>query len=148
MSAQVIGQNRTVFIEHKVHVIECAACSIDFGIGEDFMARRRRDHGTFYCPNGHANVYKGPSDTEKERDRLRQELEVSRSLAAREASRRRQAEDESRRKDYQARAAKGQLTKTKNRIAAGVCPCCNRTFQNLRRHMAGQHPEYTPEASS
>jgi hypothetical protein len=27
-------------------------------------------------------------------------------------------------------------------VANGVCPCCNRTFQNLARHMAGKHPDY------
>lgn len=25
-------------------------------------------------------------------------------------------------------------------VAAGVCPCCNRTFQQLARHMASKHP--------
>jgi len=39
-------------------------------------------------------------------------------------------------------AAKGQLTKTKRRVANGVCPCCNRTFADLSAHMHGQHPEY------
>lgn len=28
-------------------------------------------------------------------------------------------------------------------VGAGVCPCCNRTFKNLARHMAGQHPGFT-----
>lgn len=40
------------------------------------------------------------------------------------------------------RAQKGQNTRLKNRIAAGVCPCCNRSFQNVARHMAGQHPDF------
>lgn len=22
------------------------------------------------------------------------------------------------------------------------CPCCNRTFQNLQRHMTSKHPDY------
>lgn len=26
--------------------------------------------------------------------------------------------------------------------APRVCPCCNRTFQNVARHIAGQHPDY------
>lgn len=30
----------------------------------------------------------------------------------------------------------------KKRVAAGVCPCCTRSFQNLRRHMATKHPEH------
>lgn len=34
----------------------------------------------------------------------------------------------------------------KNRVANGVCPCCNRHFENLERHMKGQHPDFQPEA--
>tara|TARA_Y100000310_G_scaffold338946_1_gene430083 strand:- start:1163 stop:1354 length:192 start_codon:yes stop_codon:yes gene_type:complete len=37
---------------------------------------------------------------------------------------------------------KGQVTKLKNRAKAGVCPCCNRTFQNLSRHMETKHPDF------
>lgn len=41
-------------------------------------------------------------------------------------------------------------TRTRNRIAAGVCPCCNRTFQNLADHMRTLHADYVaaePEES-
>lgn len=34
---------------------------------------------------------------------------------------------------------------------AGVCPCCSRSFENLQRHIASQHPTFgaeTPEAAS
>lgn len=34
----------------------------------------------------------------------------------------------------------------RNRAAAGVCPCCNRTFEQLGRHMTTKHPEYVKEA--
>ena len=38
-------------------------------------------------------------------------------------------------------AAKGkQLTRLQKRIHAGVCPCCNRTFTNVARHMKTKHP--------
>lgn len=142
MGAQVIPLSREVYVESKIHIIECAACSVDFGIGADFMARRRKDHGNFYCPNGHVNYYPGPSAEEKKLAQAERELEAARSLAQREARRREDAERRARTADYQRRAAKGQLTKTKKRVAAGVCPCCNRSFQNLRSHMAGQHPDY------
>lgn len=49
--------------------------------------------------------------------------------------------------EYQRRAQKGQNTRLKKRIAAGVCPCCNRSFANLREHMAGQHPDFTGEGA-
>ena len=44
--------------------------------------------------------------------------------------------------ERRASAARGQVTKLKNRAAAGVCPCCNRQFQNLKNHMATKHPEF------
>ena len=141
-STHVIPRNRTVYNEQTIHVIECASCSVDFGIGDDFMARRRKDHQTFYCPNGHENFYAGPSAEEKRLAQTERELEAARSLAQREARRRERAEAQARTSEYQRRAAKGQLTRTRKRIAAGVCPCCNRSFQNLGRHMAGQHPDY------
>jgi chemotaxis response regulator CheB len=39
-------------------------------------------------------------------------------------------------------ATRAQLTKTKKRVANGVCPCCNRTFKQLARHMKAKHPEF------
>lgn len=27
------------------------------------------------------------------------------------------------------------------RIGAGICPCCNRTFSQLARHMQSKHPD-------
>lgn len=45
-------------------------------------------------------------------------------------------------KTRQLAAQKGVTTRIKNRIANGVCPCCQRTFKNLARHMKGQHPNY------
>ena len=42
-------------------------------------------------------------------------------------------------------AQRANVTKLKKRISAGVCPCCTRTFSNLSRHMATQHPDYTEQ---
>jgi hypothetical protein len=33
----------------------------------------------------------------------------------------------------------------KKRAVAGVCPCCNRHFRELERHMASKHPKYASE---
>ena len=134
----VIPKNRTVHIETVMHIIECAGCSIDFGIGDDFMARRRKDHATFYCPNGHTNYYSGDNAEEK----IRKELEAARSLAQREARRRSCAEARERTAEYRRRAAKGQLTKIRNRIAKGDCPECHRHFSDVLAHMATKHPDF------
>lgn len=132
MAAVVIPVSRTVYIESKIHIIECARCQIDFGIGADFMRRRREDHQNFYCPNGHPNVYLADNEEERLRKRVeRLEATLTHTRDQRDAAER------------SARAHKGVATRVKNRVAKGVCPCCSRTFENLARHMAGQHPDWT-----
>lgn len=137
---------RDVFIEKRIVPEECPVCSVDYGLGEVFLKQRREDHATWYCPNGHPSWFPpGTSEAEK----AIKERDAARELARREAQRRQRAEQEARTAEYQRRAAKGQLTKLRNRIANGVCPCCNRSFANVRRHIADQHPEFVvPEVSA
>jgi hypothetical protein len=133
-------QRRTVHYEQTITVIECCVCSIDFGLGKVFIAHRREDHGTFYCPNGHGQSYTGDNAEEqlrKEVERLARQRDLAREDRDRQRDRRLTAE-------RQRAAAKGQVTKIKNRVARGVCPCCSRTFENVASHMAGQHPDYAP----
>src|SRR5690606_15231496 len=42
----------------------------------------------------------------------------------------------------EAEAMRVQLLKERQRFANGVCPCCNRSFTNVARHMRTQHPDY------
>jgi hypothetical protein len=39
----------------------------------------------------------------------------------------------------------GENTKLRKRIKNGVCPCCTRSFTNLRRHLQTKHPEYAAQ---
>lgn len=108
----------------------------------EFNNIRRNDHKTFYCPSGHPQSYQGESEAEKfrrERDRLAQRIaerddDLKRQRERAEAAERRSA------------AARGQITKIKNRVGHGICPCCNRTFENLHRHMTTQHPTFAEAA--
>jgi hypothetical protein len=43
------------------------------------------------------------------------------------------------------RAQKGATTRAKKRAVAATCPCCGRSFSQLRRHMAAKHPEALAE---
>lgn len=124
----------------------CNGCGMPYGLPSDFLKDRQRDGKSWTCPNGCVRLYR-KTESEKENERLTAELDAARSLAERESRRRNRAEAQARLSEYQRRAAKGQLTKTKKRIAAGVCPCCNRTFQNVARHIAGQHPHYAAVAT-
>lgn len=118
-------------------VIDCAACGVAFGLTTDFVMRRRNDHETFYCPSGHKNLYRGKSEAEKLREKL-QQVEHQRDRA------RLTAEEVSRERAAIAKAHR----KMRHRVMNGVCPCCNRSFDNLRRHMESQHPDFgTPQTA-
>lgn len=41
-------------------------------------------------------------------------------------------------------AAERELKKIQTRVKGGVCPCCNRSFVQLTRHMKTKHPDYEP----
>lgn len=113
-----------------VEAIDCFVCGLVFGIDSRFVSRRRKDGRTFYCPNGHGQHF-----TETEEVRLERRLK---SLEAQNTH----LQDQRDAAERSARAYKGQVTKIKRRVGNGVCPCCSRTFADLGRHMAGQHPTY------
>lgn len=114
---------------------QCKDCGVSFGLSSQFVETRRDDHRTWYCPNGHGWCYKAESDIERERQRRI-------SAEARAA----QAEDRVDILKRQRAAAKGQLTKLRNRIANGVCPWCKRSFSNILAHIDTQHPDHAEEA--
>ena len=126
-----MGQRRMVTLELQ----ECPSCGVPFGLTADYTERRRQDHETFYCPNGHTLSYSQENRDEKLQRQLEQtSSQLARTQTSLATSRRSKA------------AIKGQLTKTRRRVANGVCPCCNRTFANLGAHMHGRHPEYGEES--
>lgn len=114
-------------------LIQCGQCGTPFYMEKVLNARRQADGETFYCPNGCGRVYRD-GDAEK----LRIERERSAALETRLAS-----------TSEQLRAAHAEREKTerslsllKQRTKNGVCPCCKRSFCNLRRHMQSKHPTY------
>lgn len=121
-----------------LYVEECYKCGMLFGITQRFEKDRRKDHEGFYCPRGHKQWYSAQSDEERlKKELIKAQEEANRKGTALQAVR---AE-----RDFMERSRssiKGHLTRTKNRIGNGVCPCCNRTFKDLARHMQGQHPDY------
>lgn len=120
-------------------VLECRLCKIQFGISERFYEDRKQRCDLFYCPNGHKQCFgRGKSDLDKAKEELEREKRRSEHLRKERERERVRADSIERRR----RAAKGQLTKIRNRVGKGVCPCCNRHFENLQRHMATKHPSF------
>lgn len=130
-----IHQERVVVQSVAVNAWDCATCGVIFGVTDEYEKRRREDGQSFYCPNGHSQGF-GASKSERlqrELDQERQRLEAEKAW-----TRRQQAELDAERKSHA--STKGQLTKTRNRIQAGICPDCNRHFINVERHMTTKHP--------
>jgi len=119
-----------------IEVVTCGVCGVLFGLEASYHASRRRDGKRFHCPNGCVVSWNG------DRKQLERKLEA----AQREIQQTRESRDQQARArvaaEHSLRTTRGHLTRQKKRIAAGCCPCCSRTFQNLRRHIASQHPEY------
>ena len=131
----------TVNVTTTLVVEECCNCHVAFGVPEDFYKRRKKDHELFYCPKGHSQHYTGKTEEQK----LREELEAERQRTARAKENAEYQRAEKERIELRRRATAGALTRVKNRVGNGVCPCCKRTFQQLARHMTAKHPTYKME---
>lgn len=120
---------RTFTVEGPVlelFISDCT-CGVVFGMPKDLERRRRGDGETFYCPNGHPLVF---SDEQTAQEKLK-------DVEARELA----LQDQLSAAIRDAESSRTELLRVRSRIANGVCPCCNRSFDNVRRHVASKHPE-------
>lgn len=113
----------------------CWKCGVLWAMPARFVEARRADLATFYCPNGHGAVFRESTEAKLKRD-------LERERQARESA--------------EARAMTGeqnlaQVTrahrKMRERVMNGVCPCCNRSFGNLREHMKTEHADFKEQMS-
>jgi len=122
--------------------INCGECGGTYAINERYREQQYRDGGSWNCP--YCQTGWGYSDN-NENSILKKQLETEkrgRKFAEEQAKRER---ERARLARNQTRAQKAAKTRLKNRIKNGVCPCCNRTFENLHLHMKTKHPEFTKE---
>lgn len=105
----------------------CCACGVLFAMTVDFRTNRLRDREGFYCPNGHTQHYTGKTDAQKLEDAKARETALRDQLSA---------------AVHEAESVRVALLRDRQRFANGVCPCCNRSFENVRRHMTTKHPDY------
>ncbi len=137
MTVRTFQRQHTYRVEVEMIVWECPNCGIVHGIPRSFADECRKDGTRYYCPNGHSL---GWHDTDLDRERKRGDRMQSRAVAAERSSERNRQLAEFERRS--AAAHKGHMTRLRNRIANGVCPCCSRSFTNVARHIASQHPDY------
>lgn len=122
----------TQYIENTwLETVQCCSCHVLFAMPQELERRRRDDHKSFFCPNGHSQYFTGKTEAQKLKEQLD---EKERSLAwERDRANRVIAERDKIARSHQ---------RMRTRVANGVCPCCNRSFENLRNHMKSQHPEF------
>lgn len=124
-------------VSRKIELVSesCINCDVTFAM-PDYLQKDCKESGrSFYCPNGHSMAYRA-----SENARLREQVETlnAQLVYARDQEKAAKAEADRIRKEQ---------TKTRHRVGNGVCPCCNRSFVNLQRHMKGQHPAYVDGAA-
>lgn len=131
------GQSDTLVYAGDLLTVSCW-CGIRHAVPAELRRHQLRQHQngkepfSIYCPLGHMYVPSGESEVE----RLRRVVRLESEERARLAAERDQAE-------ASARAYKGAATRARKRATAATCPCCKRSFVQLRRHLATKHPEYT-----
>lgn len=117
----------------------CPSCDVVCVLTMDFESRRRNDGRDFYCPNGHFHNFSAAKN--REESKLREELASAQSSLASEIRRRELAETAAKGANIAAGRARAAHRRLHERVAAGVCPCCHRTFKQLAAHMKAKHPE-------
>lgn len=138
-------ESNTSTITTQLWVTDCPSCGVIFATTADLEKRRRADGERFYCPNGHGMTF-GRSKADRLQEQLDAEQKRSTRLVESVERERQHTERERQRTEHERRraaAAKGQLTKMRNRVARGVCPKqgCRRSFESLHEHVRHEHPE-------
>lgn len=129
----------TIQLSIQLITVHCGVCGGTYAINERYHQKKREECGHWHCPYcecswGFSGKTKAQIEQEK-REMVERQLEQARAESARMRDERDTAEN-------RRRAEKAAKTRIKNRVANGVCPCCNRSFQNLHRHMTTKHPEF------
>lgn len=127
-----------------LHVVSCPTCSITYAIPQSLYRSAQKWTGDrpngwkIVCPLGHEWWYTG----QNEEERLREQVRDQREFAGRLAAERDQALADARAQKAAKTRIRNSRERERQRTAAGVCPCCNRTFKQLARHMDRQHPDW------
>lgn len=127
-----------VFVEQQeMEAHACGQCGILYAAPKHWWDARRQDKKSIFCPNGHQASYHQTTE-----DQLRQKL----AAAAAEAERQRQVREAAEARAGKAEQSLAQVTKAhrkmRERVMNGVCPCCTRSFANLREHMKSEHADF------
>ena len=119
----------------------CYTCKEPMSLCAETYGALERSGNRFMCPWGHPNMFgRGKTGEQK----LQEQWDAERRSRQRAEQRVAEYQDEAKHERHRANAYKGHATRITRRAKAGVCPCCNRHFAALERHMTTKHPDFTP----
>ena len=118
-----MGAVHNLYGDRQYCAIVCSNCGVEFLVPTGYHTQLVDKRKIFHCPNGHQQVY-----ADSEVARLEKEVKALKEKA-----------DKALQWLEQERKAHA---RTRKRHAGAVCPCCNRTFSQLTRHMKTKHPGY------
>lgn len=124
----------SIYEQSEYVVVNCGStdtggCGMEFAMPRWFYDETRKTGRGWSCPAGHSRRWTGKTTEQKLADAQTREIALKDQLHAAEA---------------EAEQRRAQLLRDRHRFANGVCPCCKRSFDNVRRHMQSKHPEYDP----
>jgi DNA-binding XRE family transcriptional regulator len=100
-----------------------------FAVLASVKEKWQNTHKSWWCPQcGSCRHYTGETNDQR-RLREAQQKATEAQLRASQA-------------EAKAASVVKSYKKIRDRVKNGVCPCCNRTFENLARHMSTQHPDF------
>lgn len=132
----------TYLTDIEMATINCK-CGGTYAITERFRLDKHKVGGSWTCP--YCQTGWGYASNSLN-DKLRRDLDRKTSEVERQKSINAHTQVTLQTTRHQLRAEKGAKTKLKKRITDGMCPCCDRHFQNVRHHIKHMHPDY-PEAT-
>ena len=134
--ATITIRGTTITASLELFVEECCACGTPFAFPIDLYKRLQAagTSGTFYCPRGHTQHYVNKP--------LEAQLAEAKNDAAYYHNRLGEERKSHQHTTNRLNATRGVVTRIRKRVQAGICPCCNRKFAALERHMATKHPDY------
>lgn len=137
--------DRAIDINVAMTAVTCGECGGSYAITSRFHKDCHEQGKSWNCPYCRVGWgFAGRGELAKlreERDQATRRAEFLQNHG------RRMAEE----RDHEKRRAatyKGHLTRYKTRVGRGVCPCCDQSFEDLRRHMETQHPEQIAETTA
>ena len=118
-------------------VSDCPSCGVVCAIPTYLERTRRTDGQNFFCPNGHSMSFTVYSVE----DHLRKALAAAKAKTERARRSLAWAESTAQSANISRGIAQAAARRLRQRVSAGVCPCCQRTFKQLAAHMKAKHPE-------